>query len=399
MNKLINIKIKASLALALALGMAGTSMTAQAVWLKNNDRLGDAGIFQYYTANGGWQTFIRVINTSDDAVSVKVRFRDAANSREVLDFIVFLSPHDVWAGWTDTNATGNNEPGVRTLDTSCLYPLPDTNNTTEGWKSLGGNLLGADFQSRAFTYDDYDYDDGGNVDHTPTQRMAEGHLEMIGIASHEATSAFGRAVTHDHTSGKPANCSQASDLFEAQAEGGEGDDLGNVLAMNGYVINVSLGMGGGFNPDMLADFADSSLVNDALLTATNPDMDSARKSKSRKNDGRYKQKGNLKGPGPNESLPVRGGVDEVSYEFQRSSVINEWAASANPGNLISDYYTQWILTFPTKHYYVDLQDDVQLLDDASPTLWDPSGDAFRTAINGHKYTRVQALPGTPAESN
>ncbi len=32
------------------------------------------------------------------------------------------------------------------------------------------------------------------------------------------------------------------------------------------------------------------------------------------------------------------------------------------------HYTQWVLTFPTKHYYVDLQDDVNLLDDISPTL-------------------------------
>jgi hypothetical protein len=384
MNNQIIRKTKICMGLALALGF-GIATTASAVMqqrggvhIDNNDRLGDAGIFQYYTAQGGWQTFIRVINTSDDAVSVKVRFREAANSREVLDFIIFLSPYDMWAGWTDDDALDHGKPGVRTLDTSCLYPLPDTNNTDEGWKTIAGNLLGADFQSRAYTDEDFDYDDGGNDDHTTLQRMSEGHLEIIGIASHEATSAFGRDVTHNHTTGKPADCSAAARLFEAETEGGEGSNLGNVLAMNGYVINVEEGMGGGYDPDILADFAQRSLVRDANETATNPDLDSAGDFCCGPQDPRWKQKGDLKGGGPNESLPVTSSIDLVSREFQRTSVINEWAASANPGNLISDYYTQWILTFPTKHYYVDLQNDAELLDDVSPTLVDPStgNDAF-----------------------
>jgi hypothetical protein len=364
-------KICMGLALALGMGIATTAsgeLMRVGVHLDNNDRLGDAGIFQYYTANGGWQTFIRVINTSDDAVSVKVRFREAANSREVLDYIIFLSPYDMWAGWTDANATGSGMPGVRTSDTSCLYPLPDTNNTGEGWKTLNGNLLGADFQDRGFT--DI-YNDNGDNYHTSLERMSEGHLEIIGIAAHDATSPFGLAVTHNHTTGKPANCSQAGDLFEAEAQGGEGFDLGNVLAMNGYVINVAEGMGGGFDPDILADFASRSLVSDANETATDPDMDSGF-SPFGPWEERYKQKGDLKGGGPNGSVAVTGSVDLVSYELQRASVINEWAASANPGNLVSDYYTQWILTFPTKHYYVDLQNDGDLLDDVSPTLVDPN---------------------------
>ena len=115
MNKQIISKTKLSLALALALGTGMATNTAQAVTLDNNDRLGDAGIFQYYTVNGGWQTFIRLINTSADAVSVKVRFREAHNSREVFDFIIFLSPYDMWAGWTDLDA-GWGAPGVKTSD-------------------------------------------------------------------------------------------------------------------------------------------------------------------------------------------------------------------------------------------------------------------------------------------
>jgi hypothetical protein len=140
--------------------------------------------------------------------------------------------------------------------------------------------------------------------------------------------------------------------------------------MNGYLINVGEGMGGGFDPDILTDFADRELSRDALLTAPDPDLDSATPGNGRVNW--VKQKGYV------GEENVTGGVDLVSLEFQRTSVINEWAASANPGNVVSDYYTQWIVNFPTKNYYVDLQDDLDTLDDVSPILADPSGDISDT---------------------
>jgi len=72
---------------------------------------------------------------------------------------------------------------------------------------------------------------------------------------------------------------------------------------------------------------------------------------------------------------VRGGIDAVSAVLARRSVINEWAASPTPTGVIKDFYTQWVVTFPTKHYYVDLQDDVDTNDRFAPTLVDPRGDA------------------------
>jgi hypothetical protein len=332
-------KLSVSLALALGMGMAASSGTALAVELDNNDRLGDAGIFQYYTVNGGWQTFIRIINTSDEGASVKIRFREAANSREVLDFIVFLSPYDVWVGWTDPDATGQGNPGVRTNDTSCLYPNQG-NTLKQGFIGVPGKpgVRGADFKD--FAYTDPYYDDGGNSDHTPLQRMSEGHVEVIGIARHEVGELFTAYITHE-TDGEPLSCSSAATLWETDEgdEGAKGKDLDNVLAMNGYLINVTEGKGAGFDPDILINFAYNSLWEAAHFTATDPDMDSA--DPGFVTEGvRFKQKGilmNLLG-----SEPVTGGVDAVSYEFMRASVINEWAASNNPGNIVSDYFTQWI---------------------------------------------------------
>jgi hypothetical protein len=400
MKKQVIRKIKRSLSVAamLGLGIAATSSTAMAVELDNNNRLGDAGIFQYYTATGDWQTFIRVINTSENAVAVKIRFREAANSREVFDYTVFLSPYDVWSGWTDSNVWGAADladavPGVRTNDTSCLYPLPDNNNQNEGWQTINAalNLKGAEFQSRSFT-DNINpirpYDDGGNVAHTVKERLSEGHIEVIGIGQYVPLGAFGIAVTHGDN-GKPNDCTTAVKHYESNnllPSLSYGFDLDNVLAMNGYLVNVDQGMGGGFDPDILTDFWScphymgpiechfifGSLQTAALETATNPDMDSAMNPYlgpyGGLNEKRLKQKGikMATNPGPE---PVMGGVDQVSFALMRETVINEWAASNNAGSVISDYYTQWVLTFPTKHYYVDIQDDLYWDDDVSPTLY------------------------------
>ena len=76
-------------------GAAGIAGTAQAVNM-NPDGLGQVLVYPYYTANDGNQTILSVVNTTDQAKAVKVRFLEGFNSREVLDFNLYLSHHDVW---------------------------------------------------------------------------------------------------------------------------------------------------------------------------------------------------------------------------------------------------------------------------------------------------------------
>ena len=128
-------KTKLSLALSASMMTGVFSGQAQAVNL-THDNLGDAAIFQYYSARPKWQTFVRLVNTSGDTLAVKLRFREAANSREVLDFTVFLSPYDVWIAWTGVGASADGKPGIRTNDTSCIYEGVDKNNLDTGWKSV-----------------------------------------------------------------------------------------------------------------------------------------------------------------------------------------------------------------------------------------------------------------------
>ena len=61
---------------------------------------GDLLIFPWYlVADGGWQSKMTVINTDMvNSVVAKVVIRSFKNSTELLDFLIFLSPSDVWTG-------------------------------------------------------------------------------------------------------------------------------------------------------------------------------------------------------------------------------------------------------------------------------------------------------------
>lgn len=81
-----------ALAGAGALAMAGA---ANAVYI-NGDGMGQALIYPYYTVRTGTNTLLSVVDATDKAKAVKVRFIEGKNSQEVLDFNLFLSPKDVW---------------------------------------------------------------------------------------------------------------------------------------------------------------------------------------------------------------------------------------------------------------------------------------------------------------
>ena len=142
-------------------GIAGIAGTAQAVNL-NQDGLGQVLIYPYYTSNGGNQTLLSVVNTTDSAKAVKVRFLEGYNSREVLDFNLYLSPWDVWG------AAIYDDAGVPTLgiiDDSCTVPYL--------YGDFGGKQA---FLSLAYNDNAVFSNDGGPVG---IERAAEGHFEMI----------------------------------------------------------------------------------------------------------------------------------------------------------------------------------------------------------------------------
>lgn len=61
---------------------------------------GDLMYFPFYIASAdGWQTKLTITNTDiERSVVAKVSVRDAKLSQDVLDFLIYLSPADVWTG-------------------------------------------------------------------------------------------------------------------------------------------------------------------------------------------------------------------------------------------------------------------------------------------------------------
>ena len=98
---------KKSLHAAVLAGLAalGAAGTANAVHI-NPDGLGQVLVFPYYTVRNGNATAMSIVNTTSLTKIVKVRFLEGKNSREVLDFNLFLSPQDVWTGVVIPTAAG-----------------------------------------------------------------------------------------------------------------------------------------------------------------------------------------------------------------------------------------------------------------------------------------------------
>jgi len=91
---------------------------------------GDTLIFPFYAAiNGGWETKLTVINTATDrSVVAKVVFNSQIYSMEILDFMLFLTPTDVWTGIVRYNPT-TGKVEVFSDDDSMLYSKSGTTGT------------------------------------------------------------------------------------------------------------------------------------------------------------------------------------------------------------------------------------------------------------------------------
>ncbi len=119
---------KKSLYAAIAgLGALGVAGTADAVYV-NPDGLGQVLLYPYYTvraktsgpfAGAQFNTLLSVVNSTASAKAVKVRFLENLNSREVLDFNLYLSHNDVWTAAVVPTGDG---AGVVTQDKSCTDP-------------------------------------------------------------------------------------------------------------------------------------------------------------------------------------------------------------------------------------------------------------------------------------
>lgn len=313
---------KKALTTALVAGLAvlGAADIASAVYV-NPDNTGQVLLYPYYTvrngkSSNGYMTSLSVVNTTNTAKVVKVRFLEAKNSKEVLDFNLFLSPKDVWTAAILPTANGAK---VVTNDKSCTYP--------SALRTAGAT--GIDFVNYA-----YSGDGGGDT----LDRTREGYVEIIEMGD-IIDAGLASTVTH---SGGVAPCNETTlGNFDTAAFNGTAATYVTVgsggLSGSGYLTNVNNGTAYSYAATALDAFtaveipthAGSILPN---LADVNPKVASVFHA----------------GAAANYSFVASGrNVDPVSAVLMHDRVINEYSVeTATASN------TDWVVTFPTKSLLV-----------------------------------------------
>lgn len=339
-------KPRTALTCALLAAAGLCAAPASAVNLSLNGT-GQALIFPYYTVNARQQTLISVVNTTRVGKVVKVRFREAYNGRDVLNFNLYLSPADVWTGvvfaLSDADVSGNGA-AVFSSDNSCVVPA-----FSSGTLSNGENYQ--KFLNANFTV--------ASADTGPTEdsRTREGHIEMILMSDVVPGSQLAIATQH-HNSVPPGCAAVAGNHIQAAdygpptldpATGNPGTLADGGLFGSAAIVDVAAGEFYAYTADALDGFSYVSLYTPPgdpkpTLASVN-DRDNPNAATAHL----FASGETISATYPSATDGSRK-IDAVSAVFAANDVQNEYVASSN-----GSVGTDWVLTLPTKYAYVDAQ--------------------------------------------
>ena len=311
-----------SMAVVAAIGTAGVG-GAQAVYV-NNDGLGEVLIYPFYSVEGDQDTYITVVNTTDQVKAVKVRFLEGMNSQEVLDFNLYLSPRDHWSARVSEGSDG----GARlvTSDQSCTVP----------------NIVDRAGSSVGFRPFQYSEDSVNGI-----ERTREGYVELIEMGT-VINLAPGdpdgfnpaRWATHDST-GVPRDCAA---LVDAWRPGGEWDaapneairDASGGLYGYGNLINPADGVSVGYDAVAFDDFWDDPRFQHSEPGSLFPSLGSG-------SDYAQVIDGN-----DLFDLDFDSGIDALSATIMKGSIANDFVLAPE-----INAATDWVVNFPTKRFYTN----------------------------------------------
>lgn len=403
------------LSLAVTAGVAGlVAANAQAAMHINEKGLGETLIYPFFSTEGGNDTYIHVANTSSFSKAVKVRFIDAWNSAEVLDFNLYLSPEDMWTAAITTLPGGG--PGIRTVDNSCTVPaLGGANPPFDGTTTTladGRILRDQPFVNFKFLEDAQSRFAGSatipaEVENTDILvRGTQGYVEVIemgaldpdtdsGTVGGSATFDYNAAVIHG-ADGVPANCAgvvaawtgsgiwttaPGTDLLDYDMMGSAGGLYGL-----GQVINITDGTMASYDAIAVDDFVDP--VTDFLA-------------------------GSLHFP-PGDNRPDLGNswdtvtIFDGATAFDYTFALNPYDASSAlfmATQIINDYLidpavaglTDWVVTFPTKRPHVNTTTRTQIRNPIEPFQDAWNGDVACEPFSVSSWDREEAFVPPPAE--
>ena len=288
--------------------------------------VGQVLIYPYYTVNKSQDTLLSVVNASAISKAVQVRVLEGYNGRDTLAFVLYLSPHDVWtASISQTSDEGG--AAIKTSDVSCTStPFPANGQPLRSAGYDGTSTVPAD---------------GGP---TSITRTREGFIELIVGADITPGSPTDVAVTHVQDGlpghGMPPGCATLND---ATTQADEVAPTGGIYG-SASIVNVGEGTFFPYNADALQGFTDIPLFDPAssdgptLADANSNEADFAGGAKAYLTTS----------DGTPIALDYAAGIDAVSAVFMVDSIYNEYVVATSLGA-----NTDWVITFPTKNFYVD----------------------------------------------
>jgi hypothetical protein len=361
------------MSLAVAAGVAGITASAQAAMYVNPEGTGQVLLFPYYNAENGNETSMHIVNTTKQAKAVKVRFMEYVNSQEVLDFNLYLSAEDHFSFTIFKNPNGDGG-AIVTRDNSCTVPaLGDANAGIPG--STTTNADGSITRIQPFL--NYQYDDDK---YKGIYRSNIGHVEVIemGELNNSGTKLYKSWATHGAT-GVPANCAK---LVTAWSTGGswKADATDGITAATGGLYGLSNQLNAadaaafGVEPAAIANFWPANQFNHSDPGSVLPSLASGDLSSLVPNAGSYYQLG----------FSTGRKVDAVSSLFMSKAVMNDVMINPDLNGL-----TDWVITFPTRRYYVNSAVAIAPFTDKYDGTKDPDNACEEISIN--QWDREEAF--------
>ena len=292
------------------------------------ENTGQVILFPYYDAENSNNSVFHITNTTNEYKAVKIRIMEYVNSDEVLDFNLYLSPYDhfSWAMIKDEKGDG---AALKTFDNSCTVPaLGSANPPFSGYTAADGGLV-QPMVNFAYSKD---------ANNSITRSLA-GHIEVIEMGV--VTDTVWQAAIKHTSAGVPKKCStvQTAMLKNPPATA----DINKVGAPTGglyglsYALNVNDAAAFGIDPFTIDDFSANS-----LHSAPGDELPSL-------NDSRANLKAWQQTPaGAYSDQGYSRTVDAVSGMMMTTGISNDVMVNSAVGA-----QSDWVITFPTKRFYVD----------------------------------------------
>jgi hypothetical protein len=316
-----------SIARVFALAVAIGASSSHAVTL-NPRGLGQVLIYPYYTVNKQQSTLVSIVNTSDVGKAVTFRVLEGYNGRDTMDVDVFLSPHDVW---TASLQQISDDGGAKlvTADKSCTYPAIPAEGialSSAAFDGAAGSLFPQDTGPTSIT------------------RTREGSIELFALGDIIPGSDLDIATRHVQNGTPDAGIPACTDNLLTYAAVNFLSAPSNGLSGSAAIVNVGQGTFFGYNAAALSGFSDLVLAGRPSIPF--PTLRAAYSPESSVPGGAVAYVST--DSGRPLALDYALGIDAVSAVFTADAIYNEYLVDAQLGA-----QTDWVVTFPTKAFYVD----------------------------------------------